>query len=296
MKNKLRLPLGLLALGYCSRLLAQSTFDDSAPGLNGSGSNSLSAGYSYSAKAAVDHGAQVGQVQVDHYDFSYTARVPGSDGLGYFGGVFWSADNLNLTGPVPLPQRLQAKGVILGLVKKLNPDWSLLAASRLGFAGDSSKVSGKTFNLSGSVVATEKVSPTFSWDLGVGVTLRDRYSVLPIIGLRWQLAPDWSLSAGFPRTALVYKVNNQLSLDAGLRFQGGGYRISSTPAPGLGKTYLDYHEFRLGAGVDYRPAPNVSLVLDGGDAISRRFDYYNRHYTLKGASAAYFRLRATLRF
>jgi Domain of unknown function (DUF6268) len=296
MQNTLRLPLGLLALGICSRLLAQSTFDDSAPALNGNSLSSLSAGYSYSGKAELDHGTKVGGVQVDHYDFNYTGRLPGPAGLGFFGGVFWSEDDLNLTGPVPLPRRLQSKGVNLGLVKKLTPDWSLLAAAKLGFAGDSSKASGSTFNVSGAVVATQKVSPAFSWDFGVGASLRDRYGVLPIVGLRWVLAPDWTLSVGFPRTALVYKASDQLSLDAGLRFQGGGYRISSTPAPGLGKTYLDYHEFRLGAGLDYRPAPNVSLVLDGGVALDRRFDYYNRNYTLKGKAAGYFRLRATLRF
>lgn len=295
MKVKLPLALIIAAVGLGPPLLAQSMFDDLGPAPAAGAVDSVAAGYSFSAKAEVDHGGKVGEVQVGHYDLSDTVRLPGPNDLRFLAGIFWSYDDLGRTGAVPLPSRLEAKGVSLGVIRRISPDWSLIGMTRLGFAGDAAGVSSSSFDVSGSVIANRRVSSEFSWDLGAGAMLRGRYRVLPVLGARWTLAPDWTLSVGFPRTALVYQASDRLTLDAGIRFQGGGYRVTAAPAPGLGNTYLDYHEFRLGCGADYRVAEGVSVALDGGVALSRQFDYYNRNYSLDGASAGYFRLRVTLR-
>jgi len=295
MTTNFKTAFSIIALGTCSRLMAQSMFDDFSAETGRGVGNDLSAGYSFSSKAEVDHGGKVGEVQIDRYDFNDSAKIPWSNDLALLCGVFWSYDDLGLTGAVPLPHRLEAEGISLGMVRRLSPDWSILALTRVGFAGDSAAVTGSSFDFSGSVIASHKVTADFAWDLGMGATLRGRYGVLPVVGARWAFAPDWTLSVGFPRTALVYRASDRLSWDAGIRFQGGGYRITTAPGAGLGNTYLDYHEFRLGCGVVYRVSDSISAALDGGVALSRRFDYYDRNYTLDGASAGYFRLRVTLR-
>jgi hypothetical protein len=72
--------------------------------------------------------------------------------------------------------------------------------------------------------------------------------------------------------------------------------VKDALAPGLGDTRLEYREFRLGGGFDYKLSTNLSAQVDAGAVVDRRFDYYNRSYTLDGKDAAYVSLGLTAKF
>ncbi len=273
----------LPALG-CSaialRALAQMPDGEPAP-------HDASFTYSYSAKGDLDRGGKVGSTTIDHYGFDSAFAVPISPDLRLMGGLSWTDDELGLSGNVPLPKRLEGFALDVGAVKDLAPGWSLIAMLRPGFFGDNADFSSKTLNVGGLLSVARTVSPDFSWMLGVTANQRGRYHVLPAAGLRWNFAPDWTLAVGFPRTGVIYRVSSALSLNAGLQFQGGNYYVGSARAPGLGNTYLDYRELRAGGGFEYTFSPLVSVSLGGGEAVNRRFDYYDRNYQLDGKAAPY---------
>jgi hypothetical protein len=201
---------------------------------------------------------------------------------------------------VPLPDRLEGVSFNVGafkdLTKEFGPGWSVMGMLRPGFFADSTHFSGKSFNLSAMLSVGRKVSPDFSWNLGVGASLRSQNKVLPVSGVRWNFAPDWTLAVGFPRTGVTYKVSEALRLNAGLMFQGGSYYVATARGPGLGNTYLEYREFRVGSGIDWKIEKNLSVSLDAGAAVSRKFNYYDRSYQLDGKSVGFATVAAHFRF
>ena len=116
---------------------------------------------------------------------------------------------------------------------------------------------------------------------------RGEYPVLPLLGVQWDFAPKWTASLGFPRTGLLYKASPEVQVRFGADYQGGTYHVNQARAPRLGDTWLDYRDFRLGAGVDLRVSEHVSVALDGGAVVRRRFDYFDRDYRVDGSATTY---------
>ena len=96
-----------------------------------------------------------------------------------------------------------------------------------------------------------------------------------------------------PRAGFTWEVREKLSLNAGLSLQGGSYRVTENlgvPAPGvarLNNTYVQYREIRFGAGADWRLGEHLKLSLEAGVMTDRRFEYFDRNYTLNGSAAPY---------
>jgi hypothetical protein len=248
-------------------------------------------GYSYSSKGDLDNGPKVGSTRIQHYDFTDRFEFPASPDLKLNAGVYWSESDLSLTGPVPLPKRLTALGLLFGATQNLSkvfgPGWSGIIALRPGFFEGGSGFSGRGFDIPAVLMAAFRQSDSLSLYLGVAVNVRSEYKVLPAAGVRWEFAPDWALSVGFPETGVSYKASSDLLLKAGARFQGGSYYVKDALAPGLGNTRLEYREVRVGGGFDYRLLPNLTAKVDAGAVVNRKFNYYNRNYSLKGKEAGY---------
>jgi hypothetical protein len=164
-----------------------------------------------------------------------------------------------------------------------------LAAAGGDFSGDS-------LNLAALIAVGRQADPEFGWSVGVMGSARGKNRVLPFATLRWKFAPDWSLSVGFPRTGVFYQASESLQLGLGISMQGGVYHVSDAPAAGLGDTWLDYREFRTGLSADYRLTRAWSVAAEGGVALDRRFDYYDRGVKLDGQSTGYGRIALRYRF
>lgn len=292
----LRPALLLLAAGLtASPLRAQP-----APPAPGLGLSELSAAYSFSTAGDIERNGKLGRVEVSHFEFETSFTLPAPETWIFSSALSWKRDEFELTGSVPLPAKLEEIGLSFMAMKDLShaigPGWSATTMLSPSFASDDGDVSSDSLNVFAMAVIGKEVSPNFSWNAGVVGMNRGDMKVIPMLGLRWSFARDWELEFGFPRTGVSYKFSNALTLRSGVAMQGGTYYVKKAPAAGLGHTYLDYREIRIGLTAEYEFSPHLSVVIDGGLTLDRTFDYYDRGVKLDGKSATYGRFGLRYRF
>ncbi|MBX3751594.1 MAG: hypothetical protein KF897_16060 [Opitutaceae bacterium] len=291
----LALSLSLLAAGPLAAQPASATF---RPALL----ESYAIGFGTTAESDLERGGTVGSVEVARYDFSFTGRTALSEATMLLHGLAWSSTRLDLTGPVLLPDRLDELTLSLGLQHRASPQWTLGAYLRPGFYGDSLDAEADSFNAPLLATALYHASRELTWILGFSANAASDNPFIPIAGVRWQFAPDWTLNIGFPRAGFTWKASETVSWNLGATVQGGDYYVSEgfgAPAPGLGrlsKTWLEYREIRAGVGAEVRLGAGVTLVADAGVAVDQRFDYFDRGYELKGETPFFLRLAVQGRF
>lgn len=260
----------------------------------------VSANYSFSTNGDLEQGAKVGEVEVKHTDIEVGMSFRLLEEWRFRTGVFASTSDLEFTGTVPLPDKLEAAGLSLSATKFFGGEaannWRATLVVRPGVFSDGTGSSSDGFNAPVILSVGKRYSPTLAWDLGARFDPNSKNEILPVFGVRWDFHPDWMLSVGFPRTEVTYKLASNWILKGGLRFQGGTYHVGTALAPGLGDTYLEYREIRVGGGFEWKLSDSLSVNLDGGMVADRRFDYFDRDYELKGKSAAYLSIGISARF
>lgn len=283
--------LVLLALALASGLLAQPSAT-MRPGLL----SSLEAGWSWSSKEDLSRGpARVGEVAVQRYSLSVSGRSSLNAETGLLYGLAYTTNRLDASAGI-LPDELSEFSFNLGLTRQFSPAWSGATYLRPGFYGDFDDLDGDSFNT--PVLATLAYSPAreLTWLFGLNVNAFSDNPVLPILGVRWQFAPDWTFNVGFPRSGFTWKYSEQLSLQAGVAFQGGSFRVGRDPrasslilppAPSLSDTYLDYREVRVGLSADYALTETLKISLEAGAVTDRKFDWFDRNYRLDGDAGTY---------
>ena len=254
--------------------------------------------YSYSTKADLNRGGVVGAVAVHHAEVSLSGRHELTAGLQLAYGLGYDTNLLAADAAVPLPDQLTVLSVNLGLIRSLNSEWTAALFARPGFYSDFARLGSRSLNVPVLVTANYTPRPELAWTFALSLDPFAKNPVLPVIGVRWQFAPDWEFALGFPRTGFTWQANADLALRADVSFQGGSYRVMHAPAaaPALAGTLLDYREIRAGAGLDYKLADATTLSLDAGVVTDRRFDYHERNYRLNGDPAAYLKLSFNARY
>lgn len=262
--------------------------------------NDVTVTSSFSSGSDLERDGKLGEATIRQYGVTYGTSFRIDDDLRLIGGAFGNWTDLDLSGTAPLPDRLSVVGLTLGATRSLRewigPDWRATVLLRPNLSADSSSLSGNGFNVPMILSVGHRASATFSWDLGLTIDPEGRYAVLPLAGMRWDFAPGWTASVGFPQTGVAYHFSRALTFNAGARFQGGTYHVARSRGPVAGDTWLEYREVRLGAGFDYRFSPALSVTVDAGAVLDRRFDYFDRDYKIDGKSAAYVTLALRARF
>jgi hypothetical protein len=263
---------------------------------------SYAAGYSYSGASDLERGAPLGEVEVHHTDASVSGRVPLNDATSLIYGAALSVNQLQADAGLPLPDRLGELSLNFGLTRRFSPRLNVSAYVRPGFYSDLEDFSSDAFNAPVLVMGSYATSADLVWIAGVSANFFSDRVVMPLAGVRWKFAPAWTFTLGFPRVGFTWEVDKQLSLRAGLSIQGGSYRVTENlgvPAPGvsrLANTYVQYREIRFGVGADYKLSAHVSLTLETGVMTDRRFEFFDRDYTLNGSSAPYVTVGVSGRF
>jgi hypothetical protein len=289
--RSLRLPLFLTSIfALACGLRGQPASATFRPTL----ADEFSAGFTYSGKGDLSRGdAAAGAVSLSRFDLSVAGRVPLSQGMVFIPGLAYSHTSLDASAGTFLPGSLQEFTLSLGLRGFVSKEWGYIAALRPGFYGEAGHLDGKSFNAPLFLAAFYAPNPDLSWTFGVTVNAFNSHPLLPVVGVRWKFAPDWQLDVGFPRTAVSRRIDDQLTVRAGLSVIGGNYRISENlgvPAPGIGRlanTYLDITEVRAGLGAVYQFTGGPELEADLGVTTLRHFDYPDRDYRLTGNSVAW---------
>lgn len=263
---------------------------------------SFATSYSYSGASDMERGPLVGEIDVHHTEASVSGRVPFNDTTMFLYGAAFSVNQLQADAALPLPDRLGELSLNLGVMQRFSRQLSVSAYLRPGFYSDLENFSSDAFNAPLLVMGSYASSADLVWIAGVSTNFFSDRVVMPIAGVRWKFAPDWTFNLGFPRAGFTWDLNKELSLRAGLSIQGGSYRITENlgvPAPGvarLANTYVQYREIRFGVGADFKLNAQLSLALETGVMTDRRFEYFDRNYTLNGDAAPYVTIGLSGRF
>ena len=261
--------------------------------------DSFSAGYSYTADAGLRGGG--GEIGVNRFEFEAGGRTTLRSGAAITHGLGIVRTELQRSGAALLPERLEEISWRAGWTWQRDAQWRFMAMARPGFFGDGGSPDADTFNVPLIALASYGASRDLVWSFGVIANAFGDNPVLPVAGVRWAFAPEWTLNLAFPRAGLVWEANPTLTLTAGATVQGGAYRLTRSPNGSVGGRALigekvDYREVRLGVGGTFKVSEGVLLTLDVGSAVDQRFDYHERGLEYRGEDAVFVSLALSGRF
>lgn len=253
---------------------------------------SVAATYSYSSREEISGQGHAGELAIQRFDLSVSGRHALNDAWLVAYGFAFADSQLDTTGDVPLADRLTEISLNLGLTRKISPQWSASVFVRPGFYSDDASIEGEAFNAPVLGLAQYAVRKELVWLFGVSVNPFGDNPVLPVAGVRWQFAPEWTFNLGFPQAGLIWRPTPAVAWRAGASLQGGSFRITenprgAAPAERLAGALLDYREIRVGLGSDLKFARRWSLAIDAGAVVDRNFDYFRLGYELDGGTGFY---------
>ncbi len=257
---------------------------------------SVSLGGSFSGKTKLKSGSrpagEVSSAEFDHeasYEFDLPNGATLSVGHSLHGSYFELPEHNVATA---LPKRLQSAQVELAYSQSWNDRVNAFVSLSPGLRWAGSDTGAGSFGVGGGAGAFYRYSDTLSLMLGVGFDSMAHHKVMPGVGVQWAPSERWSVSFGFPRTAVTCNVSESLSLSLVAEGVSDTYHIEKDPLPALaGKpsladTKLEYEDCRIGLSAEYRLSPRCSFTATAGCVVSREYDYFERHYKVKSDEAA----------
>jgi hypothetical protein len=197
-------------------------------------------------------------------------------------GLEWERFSFGIPDGAPLPDKLQAVNLVIGLDTQLSDSILIRVEAQPGVYNTGFDDVSDDFNAPFVVGGTYIFSPNLQLVLGVGVDIERKYPVLPAAGVRWKMAPQWVLNAVLPTPRLEFEMNSGLTLYVGANLKQANYRVDdhfgdNTGNAGLNHAVITYTEVRTGAGIDWKISPVVTLTGEVGYQPYREFDFYRAH-------------------
>lgn len=250
---------------------------------------SFAAGASHTGRDDVRGAGVSGSVAVTSWELSVGGRSALGPATVLRHGLAYARHELGAGGVTRLPDALQELTLSLGLQYQASPTWQVAGFLRPGFYGDGSGLSGRSFNAPLLATAFYTRTPEVSWTLGLRADAASDRPVLPIAGVRWQFAPEWTFNLGFPRAGLAYRPHEHVTYQLGATAVGGGYRVSGRLVDGVSPrdTWLEYRDIRLGAGAEWRVGQASAVTVDIGVVANRRWHYFDRDLKIKGGNPVF---------
>jgi len=122
-------------------------------------------------------------------------------------------DDRNDTAQIPLPDKLQSLGASARYSQRVAPQWMLSTSLGVGSHVTDTGLLSNGWGVSASAVTLYNYSSKITWMFGAAYNSRSEdWRIVPVLGFDWRPAEKWSVSLGFPKTAVTYKLNQQLSL------------------------------------------------------------------------------------
>jgi len=223
-----------------------------------------------------------GDVSEQSSSLGYGVKVPVSPGVLLTLGVDYNRLDFSLPAGSYLPQNLQKFSIHVGVDYKLSQQWSLFASTGPQISTiDGVDVYSNEISFQGAVGATYKPSDNLLVRFGLSVSPDDASGlpVMPVIGVRWKFAPDWTLNAGVPKTSIDWQVLPNLRFSPlTVGFEGGTFHTSNSygdkvGAPELDGRTLNYMEVRVGAEASYSLTKDLAVELSTGAVVYRDFKF-----------------------
>jgi hypothetical protein len=136
------------------------------------------------------------------------------------------------------------------------------------------------------------------WAIGLNYDWRSGHPLIGGVGVRWQFAPDWTLSLLLPAPRLEWTITRKVSLFAGATLNGGTFQVADNfgrtrGRPEFDGQTVDYREITLAAGFRWQASPATTLHVGVGATTDRRLEFPHRSLLLNGDGAPALQLSIT---
>src|SRR5438046_8969176 len=125
-------------------------------------------------------------------------------------GAEWERFSFGFRDGGALPNTLQSFSTIIGLDTQLSDSILIRAQMQPGLYNSGlGHLFWDNFNMPFVIGGTYIFSPNFQLILGVSVVVERNYPVIPAVGLRWQLGPQWLFDAGLATPPVRYRLSRE---------------------------------------------------------------------------------------
>jgi len=257
--------------------------------------------FSYVGEAATRSGGRVSWIDEESVSVKYVLSPQLTKRLLLRVGAEWQRHSFGVPGGVMLPDVLQQVTAIIGFDYQVNDQWLFRGELQPGIYSDFEDISWRDVNAPVVLGAVYVVDADLQWFLGLRVEVRSQYPVLPAVGVRWRFADEWTLNLLVPRPRLEYEINERLKAYVGAVIKAGTFKVGDRFGADHGRSDLNHAtlsflEARLGPGFVWDVRPNVTLEVNAGYMVYRRFDYYDEDLSVRSAPAPYGQVACRVRF
>ncbi len=219
----------------------------------------------------------------------------------WYVGLEWERWGFGTQAGVPVPNTLNTLELRIGNSWKVSDRWILQADASPGLYSDMEDIDMGDLNAPLSVRAIFLQSRSFQWVAGLSANFKGEIPVVGGIGFQWMPSEDWTLKFGLPETRLTYDISDRFELYGTANLTGNAFRVSEDFGTRMGRPSLDdqdvtYREIRTGLGLGIDITEKMSVGIEGGWVVDRRFDFPDANLLINGDGAAYFRLAITGRY
>lgn len=189
-------------------------------------------------------------------------------------GVEWERYGFNLSDATPhyLPGTLQSLSGIVGLEYRTKVGLGAILEARPGFFYEHD-ISGRNFDvpLQGAIVIP--LGDRAALVAGTTYSSFRKNAVRPFPGIYWKISDKWVLNAIPPNPRVEYIVSDAFRWWLGAELAGGSYRTDADRSGKLNLAVITYDDYRGGAGVQWKFAPDWSFEAGAGVSWHRKFDF-----------------------
>jgi len=235
------------ALWVLTGSIASAQTRGGPPGGAPAGSTSVAAGYLHEFGTAVSGGGdfRISRVFVNA-DVTGTTGSKTVPGL----GITYDREEYTFSGPsgfgAPAPWgTIHRIGFSPSVVHSISPDWWILFAPSVGYAGEEGADPGDALVYGAVISATKTIGPDLSLGLGTGVFRQiEQWRVFPFLSVRWRINDRWRLSnplrvgpAGPAGLELSYILDGNWEVAAGGAYRSYRFRLDrgGTVPGGIGE-------------------------------------------------------------
>jgi hypothetical protein len=242
-----------------------------------------------------------GKVAAHHVDFGFIATPNLNEDFQFRTGFELERSSFSYNRSNPVPNTLEGANLVLGFDWACYQDWLIRFEARPGIYTNGQSFNSNAFNTTFLLGASYFVNRDLNWLFGVTINPWREWPVIPGVGVRWAFAKDWQLNLLFPNPRVEYRVAPGIRIYGGGEWKSGSYRTDKNFGDthgdaSLNNAILEHREIRAGIGIIGQPSNLISLELQAGAMLDRRYDYFRSKKEIRAGMAPYIQLSAAFRF
>lgn len=254
--------------------------------------NTFDSSFSATGDFDMEHNdSNLGELSVETAGFSAAVKMRNDENTTHafslqYSGLFFDIENKNA---LPLPDQLNSFELNYQSSYFLNEEWGLFGSVSGVWNGSGTSFDSDGFGVGLWMGAIYMVNEDTTLFFGAAYNSLGDHHFMPGAGVEWKIDNQWTISVGFPETAITYNASETLRYS--LLFEGnfGAYYVEAEDIDSsfnLGDSELEYEDYRMAFKADWDINENVSISAKLGCILSSEADYYNRSYKIESDEGA----------